>query len=55
VDDDGVARVPCALGQEIFLRPPSTKLTEFELKNTVGTKVQKKQRQNICWGYLVLF
>jgi len=29
----GVARVPCALGQEIFLRPsPSTKLTEFELK-----------------------
>jgi len=29
----GVARVPCTLGQEIFLRPPSTKLTEFELKN----------------------
>jgi len=28
----GVARVPCALGQDIFLRPPSTKLTEFELK-----------------------
>jgi len=29
----GVARVSCALGQEIFLRPPSTKLTEFEFKN----------------------
>jgi len=29
----GVARIPCALGQEIFLRPPSTKLTEFKLKN----------------------
>jgi len=29
----GVAWVPCALGQEIFLRPPSTKLTKFELKN----------------------
>jgi len=29
----GVARVTCALGQEIFLRPPSTKLTEFEVKN----------------------
>jgi len=29
----GVARVPCALGQKIFLRPPSTKFTEFKLKN----------------------
>jgi len=29
----GVARVPCALGQEIFLRRPSIKLLEFELKN----------------------
>jgi len=29
----GVARVPCALGQEIFLRPLSTKTTEFEVKN----------------------
>jgi len=30
----GVASVPCALGQEIFLRRfPSTKLTEFELIN----------------------
>jgi len=28
----GVARVHCALRQEIFLRPSSTKLTEFELK-----------------------
>jgi len=31
--DSGIARVPCALGQEIFLRPLSTKLTEFELKH----------------------
>jgi len=29
----GVARVPCALGQEIFLHPLSTKTTEFEVKN----------------------
>jgi len=29
----GVAREPCALGQEIFLRPLSTKTTEFEVKN----------------------
>jgi len=28
----GVARVPCALGQEIFLCPPSAKHTEYELK-----------------------
>jgi len=30
----GVARVPCTLGQEIFLRPLSTKTTEFEMKNS---------------------
>jgi len=29
----GVARAPCALGQEIFLHPSSTKTTEFEMKN----------------------
>jgi len=29
----GVARVPCALGQEIFLRPLSKRTTEFEVKN----------------------
>jgi len=29
----GVARAPCALGKEIFLRPLSTKTTEFEVKN----------------------
>jgi len=29
----GVARVPCALGQEMFLRPLSTKTIEFEVKN----------------------
>jgi len=30
----GVARVSCALGQEIFLRPLSTKTTEFEVKDS---------------------
>jgi len=29
----GVARVTCALGQGIILRPLSTKTTEFEVKN----------------------
>jgi len=31
--NSGVARVPSALGQEIFLRPLSTKTTEVEVKN----------------------
>jgi len=31
--ESGVARVLCALGQEIFLRPLSTKSTEFKVKN----------------------
>jgi len=30
----GVARVSCALGQEILLLPRSTKTTEFEVKNS---------------------
>jgi len=38
----GVARVPCALGQEIFLRPPSTKLTEFELKSRCKSAEEAK-------------
>jgi len=50
----GVARVPCALGQEIFLRTPSTKLIEFELKK-IGANVRKKKKQNICCSCLVLF
>jgi len=29
----GVASVPCALGQEIFLRSSSTKTAKFEVKN----------------------
>jgi len=45
MDGSGVARVPCALGQEIFFRPPSTKTTEFEV--IIGAKVRKKQKQNI--------
>jgi len=38
----GVARVPCALGQEIFLRPPSTKIIEFELKNRCESAEEAK-------------
>jgi len=36
VVSSGVARVPvpCALEQEIFLRPLSTKATELEVKNS---------------------
>jgi len=53
--NSGVARVHCALEQETFLRPLSTKPTEFEVKNTVGTKVRKKQKQNAFCSYFVLF
>jgi len=42
----GVARVPCALGQEIFLRPLPTKITEFEVKNS---------RKNLKDAKFVLF
>jgi len=49
----GVARVSCALGQEIFLRPLSTKTTEFEVN--IGAKVLKKQKQNIYYSYYVSF
>jgi len=51
--ESGVARLPCALGQEIFLHPPSTKTTEFEVK--MGAKVRMKQKQNIYCSYFVLF
>jgi len=30
----GVVRVPCALGQKIFLRPLLIKTTKFEVKNS---------------------
>jgi len=49
----GVARVPCALGQEIFLRPLLTKLTKFELKNRY--KSAEEGKAEICSSYLVLF
>jgi len=38
----GVARVPCALGQEIFLQPPSTKTAEFEVKNRYKSAEEAK-------------
>jgi len=34
----GVARVPCTLGQEVFLRPLSAKTTEFKVKK-LGAKI----------------
>jgi len=37
--ESGVARVPCALGQEIFLRPPSTKLQSLK-KNRCKASVE---------------
>jgi len=43
--NSGVARVPCALEQEIFLRPPKQKLRS--LKRKIVQKVRKKQKQNI--------
>jgi len=38
----GVARVPCALGQETFLRPPLTKTAEFEVKNRCKSAEEAK-------------
>jgi len=49
----GVARVSCALEQEIFLRPTSTKLTEFELKN--WCKSPEEAKAELCCCYLFLF
>jgi len=41
-DCSGVARVPCALGQEIFLRPPQKKLRT--LKRKIGAKSEKEAK-----------
>jgi len=38
----GVARVPCALGQGIILRPLSTKTTKFEVKNKCKSAEEAK-------------
>jgi len=40
----GVARITCALGQEIFLCPLSTKTTEFEVKNRSKSAGRIKNR-----------
>jgi len=50
----GVARVLCALGQEIFLRPPSKKTT-YGLKLKIGAKAAKEAKQNIYCRYFALF
>jgi len=44
----GVARVICALEYEIFLRPQSTKTTEFEVKN------RRKSAEKAKVGHLLL-
>jgi len=49
----GVDKVPCALGQEIFLRPRQQKLQSLKWK--IGAKVWKKQKQNIYCSYFVPF
>jgi len=49
----GVARVPCALGQEIFLRLLSTKITEFEVKNRCKS-VKEAKTEHYC-SYFVFF
>jgi len=41
---NGVARVLCSLGQIIFLRPSSTKLTEFELKHRFKSAEEAKAK-----------
>jgi len=38
----GAARIPCALGQGIILRPLSTKSTEFEMKNRCKSAEEAK-------------
>jgi len=48
----GVARVPCALGQEIFLRPPSTKPAEFEVKNRYKCMEKAKHRLALLCSFL---
>jgi len=45
----GVTRVPCALGQEISLRPPSTKTTVFEVKN----RCKSVEEAGHYWSYFV--
>jgi len=50
----GVARVPCTLGQEIFLRPLLTKPTEFEVKNRCKIAEEAKTEM-YCGSYFVLF
>jgi len=49
----GAARVPCALAQEIFLCPLSTKLTEFEQKDRCKSAEEAKAKH--CCSYLFHF
>jgi len=53
INASGVARVPCARGEEIFLRHRQQKLIEFEVKNT--RKSGKKQNRRFTFSYFVLF
>jgi len=48
--NSGVARVPCALGQKIFLRPHQQNCRVWKWK--IRAKARKKQWQNICcWDF----
>jgi len=38
-------KLPYTLGQEIFLRPPLTKTTEFEVKNSCKSVEEAKQTE----------
>jgi len=42
-----VARVPCALRQEIFLRPLTTKTAEFEVKNSCKSAEEAKTKYSL--------
>jgi len=50
---NGVARVPCALRQEIFLRPHRKKAAEFEMKNRYKSAKEAKAKNLLC--VLLLF
>jgi len=49
-----VARVPSALGQEIFLRSPSTKTTEYEVKNRCK-RTKEAKVEHLLWSFFTCF
>jgi len=51
----GVARVPCALGQEIFLRSLPTNSTEFEVKNRCKSVEEKSRKFTVVILIILVF